>query len=282
MPALITIGGYEVDLLTGSGDHAEAVRESSPQNAGPRVSVRLKCSWAGRYTVWAGLLGSASGGPGSIYRAAPFAYPPSPNLYCLAIPDSQGVGYMGDWNFKTCHFTAEFGVPTYDIPGSTNGVADPSGVPWTTTRARGSAEVIQIPIGGYKFTSGVDSGKAVPESQIGLTVPHTEITLTRHLMPYVPFSEANAYLGKLNSVAVTLGNQEYAAGELLFNAWDFAPTNDGGGARTWEIVYTLLGVGGHTWNQVIDRDGQWVTINTETDLSGEYPFESADWWNNLP
>jgi hypothetical protein len=280
--ALFQINGKDVELYHGASDGADAIQETATGSGGPRVMVKLQCAWADRYTVFAGMLGSASGSTTSISRIPPFLYPPSPNLACLGISNARGTKYKGDWNYEKCVFDAEFGVPAFDFPGWPGGTTDPSGVPYTTTTTRVSAEVIQIPIGGYKFTSGVDSGKAVPESQIGLTVPHSEITITRHMMPGVPYNEVMQYVGKVNSTTVRIGNRIYAIGELLFNGFDHKPTADGAASRTFELVYSILGVAGHTWNQVIDRDGQWITINTETDLSGEYPFESADWWNNLP
>jgi hypothetical protein len=279
---LFTIGGYPVEGYHGDGDGGDMIEEESQGGTGPSASVRLICDWDARYVVWAGLMGSVTGGPGSIYRAVPVVYPPSPNLVCLGVGQSRGVKYIGGWNYEKCLFAARFGIPTWDVPGVDTGSADPTGQPWTTTRARVSAEVVQVPTGTYKWTSGTDSGKAIPEAQVGISIPHVEVTVTRHIMPYVPIAEAMSYIGTINNATITLENHNFTAGQFLFAGFSSSKSASTNGERAFEVEYTFLGVSGHTWNQIIDRAGNWVTINTDAGGSGNSPFSSSAYWANLP
>jgi hypothetical protein len=280
--AILTIGGYPVELYHGDGDGSDMISESASPGSGPTASVRMQCEWDARYIVFAGLTGSVSGGPGSIYRAVPMSYPPSPGLVCLGVSDIKGTKYIGGWNYEHCIFTAQFGIPTWDVPGGELGSNDPTGQPWTTTRARVSADVVQVPTSTYKWTSGADSGKAIAEAQVGISVPHVEVTITRHIMPYVPISEAMTYIGKINTSAIALGNHSFAAGEFLFGGFSCSTSANTTGERTFEVEYSFLGVSGHTWNQILNRESSWVAINTAADGSGTSPFQSANFWANLP
>jgi hypothetical protein len=219
----------------------------------------MQCEWDARYIVFAGLTGSVSGGPGSIYRAVPMSYPPSPGLVCLGVSDIKGTKYIGGWNYENCVFTAQFGIPTWDVPGGELGSNDPTGQPWTTTRVRVSGEVVQVPTGTYKWTSGTD------------------------IMPYLPIAEAMAYIGTVNTTAnITLGNHTFNTGELLFSGLTSSTSSNTTGERTFEVEYSFLGVSGRTWNQILNREGNWVTINTASDSSGNFPFRYTSFWVSLP
>jgi hypothetical protein len=62
---LFTIGGYPVEGYHGDGDGGDMIEEEAQGGTGPSASVRLICDWDARYVVWAGLMGSVTGGPGS-------------------------------------------------------------------------------------------------------------------------------------------------------------------------------------------------------------------------
>jgi hypothetical protein len=280
--SLFTIGGLPVTFAFPEGDPGGCIEESVSSGQPPVATVQLQCPWAGRYYVWKGMLGTATGGAGSIYRQAPMTYWDSPNLVCVAIAGARPIRHTGITTFSECRFTATFTYPTYNFPGQQNGITDASGVAWTTTRIRVSAQVTQVPLGTFVWTGGADSGKAVPEAQLGITVPHTEISITRHLMPYLPISEAESCVGTVNSNPVTIGNRTYANGELLFAGMSGDIECDVSCNRTFKCDYTMLGVKGHTWNQILDRQLTWQTVNTNSSGTGNAPFASTDFWNILP
>jgi hypothetical protein len=89
------------------------------------------------------------------------------------------------------------------------------------------------------------------------------------------------YIGKINNATITLAITTSPRGSsfLLGSSSKSASTN---GERAFEVEYTFLGVSGHTWNQIIDRAGNWVTINTDAGGSGNSPFSSSAYWANLP
>jgi len=279
---LFTIGGYDVKFAFPEGNPGDAIEESVSQGQPPVATVQLQCPWRGRYIVWRGLLGTATGGPGSILRQPPFQYWDSPNLVCIGISGAKPIQHVGGFQFTECRFTAAFSYPTYNYPGQQNGITDPSGVPWTTTRVRVSAQVTQVPVGTFVWTGGTDSGKAVPEAQLGISVPHTEISITRHLMPYLPIAEAESCVGTVNTNPVTIGNRTYSGGQLLFAGMSGDIECDVSGNRTFKCEYTLLGAYGHTWNQILDRQLTWQTVNTNSSGTGNAPFASTDFWNILP
>jgi hypothetical protein len=279
--ALLSIGGYSLEFADPSDDGV--LSEEAPPGQGPQATIQFQCPWEGRYSVFAGLVGTASGGPGAIYRQPPLQYPPSPNLYCLGVGNARPWGrYQGGWVWEYCRFTATFGIPSYSWEAQPEGVTDPSGQAYTTTRFRVSADVTQVPLGTFVWTSGTDSGKPVPDAQLGIMVPHTEVTITRHLMPFVPLAEAASYVGKVNTSAVSIGNHSFTAGQFLFAGMSGSASADTAGTRNFEVEYTLLGAHGHTWNQLLDRGLAWVTINTAAGGGGNSPFGSADYWTALP
>ena len=280
---LFYIGDVPVKFAFPDGDAGSCIDENAGSGTAPVATVQLQCPWADRYIVFSGLLGTATGGPGAIYRVAPFAYPPSPNLFCVGISSARPTGrHTGGWDWDECRFSATFSYPPFNFVGQSGGITDPSGQPWTTTRARVSANVTQVPLGTFKWLSGTDAGKAVPEAQLGITVPHTEYVLTRHLMPYLPIDEAETYVGKVNDTEISIGNRTYNAGELLFAGMGGECNADVQANRTFRAEYTILGVKGHTWNQLLDRKLVWIEVNTEADGSGDAPFGEADFWNGLP
>jgi hypothetical protein len=266
-----TLGGYPLYLAFPDGDPGDTIGESFTPGQGqsPVATVQLQCDWNVRYTIWGLMLGTSTGGPGGIIRNYPMQYWDSPNLYCTAITNAKPIQYIGGFKFSKCRFTATFSRPVFDQSFSTISV-------------KVSSQVMQVPVGTFKWTGGVDSGKTVPEAQLGLIVPNTEITITRHMMPYLPIREAELYGGTVNSVPVTIGNATYANGELLFGGMSGEISADVAGNRTYKCEYSILAVKGHTWNQLLDRQLTWQNVNSAVDGSGNAPFASTDFWNLMP
>ena len=266
-----TLGGYPLYLAFPDADPGDTIQESFTPGQGqsPVATVALQCDWNARYVIWGLMLGTSTGGPGGIIRNYPMQYWDSPNLYCTSITNARPIKYIGGFKFSLCRFTATFSKPIFDQSFSTISV-------------KVSNQVLQLPVGTFKWTGGADSGKTVPEAQLGLIVPHTEINLTRHMLPYLPIKEAETFSGTVNSYSVTIGNTTYAIGELLYAGMSGDISADVVGNRTYKCEHAILGVKGHTWNQLLDKSLTWQTVNTAADGSGNPPFGSSDFWNLMP
>jgi hypothetical protein len=263
-----TLGGYSLYLGFPDGDPSDAVQEAFQPGPGqtPTAQVIMQCDWKSRYMIWGLMLGTAIGGPGGIIRNYPMQYWDSPNLYCTAISNAKPIQYVGGFTFSRCRFTATFSRPVYDQN-------------WSTIAVKISSQVTQVPVGTFVWQGGVDSGKSVPEAQLGVIVPHTEITITRHYMPYLPIAEAMAYGGTVNVNPVTVSNQRFAPGQLLFGGMSGEISTDISGNRTYKLEYAILGIATHTWNQLLDRALTYQNVATSGSVP---PFASTDFWNLLP
>jgi hypothetical protein len=281
----LNIGGINARVAFENGE--AGVEESIPEGQdGPRVNVTFECDYASRYQFLKGLCGSSSGGPGGIVRVPPFAYPPSPNLFCIAVPSIRGVGWKWDGSWATARearITATFGVPKFGFEAA-GGNPDPTGLPWTTTRFRITAEFLKPTYGGtfYWTNGGPQNGKPVPDSGLSLILPHSEVEISRHWMPYIPIAEALEYAGSVNSVPITLSNYTFPAGTILFVGMNASETADTIGNRVFECSYIFVANYLQRWSDVLQSDGFFYPVNTDPSGSGDDPYPSADLFAVLP
>jgi hypothetical protein len=285
MSGSLVIGGVTAAVAFTDGD--ASIEESVPEGQdGPRVTVTFECAYADRYGLVRGLAGSATGGAGSIVRVAPFAYPPSPNLYCIAVPSIRGVGWKwaGSWaTAREARVTATFGVPRFGFEAAGSN-PDPTGLPWTTTRFRITAEFLKPTYGGtfYWTNGGPQNGKPVPDSGLSLILPHSEVSITRHMMPYIPIAEALEYAGSVNSAPITLSNYTFPAGTILFVGMNATESADSIGNKIFEAEYIFVANYLQRWNDVLQSDGFFYPVNTDASGSGDDPYPSADLFAVLP
>lgn len=284
-PPAIVIGGVSCEIYHGDGKGEEGIRESLTSD-GPHATVKLICAWTDRYKVVKGLGGTATGTT-SITRIPPFKYPDSPNMRCVAISDISGIKFAkradGWGTYTRAVLTAEFGILPYGVDASDPAtVSDPSGVPYSTTRFHVNGEVLHLPAGVMKFTDGPDSGKVITDTSENLTLSHMEISLTRHMMPYVPVFESMYFVGSLNLNPVKIGNKTFPKGYILYLGMNATQTVDSAGSITYEVEYNFLCNEDHDFNETLDSTVAWVLINTKVDKTGEFPFNYFDWWNGLP
>ena len=277
----IQLGLAEATILTGA-DGSGTVTEEVDSEVGLVATVPFQCRYADRFEVYKGLAGGTFYAGGVVVRYLPFAYPPSPSLYCMGISGGRGVKLASSegWPaWKLWQFQAKFQTPAWGIE---NGDNDPSGEPWTTTRVRVSAEVTEVPLGTFLWTSGSQSGQQVPESGLGILVPRNEISMTRHWVPYVPLADVNGYIGTLNNSPIVMSDYTYPKGYVLFAGFNATESVDTLGNRTYEIEYVLLGSTTHDWNKLLAKDMVYRYVNTAADASGSYPFGYSEFYNNLP
>jgi hypothetical protein len=302
MPAVqnVKINGIDCAIKI-DGDASDSVVESQSWGEGPRAVVRLTCPWNSRYAVLKGLAGSSTLAGKQIVRTAPFQYPPSRNLYCTEIASITAIGKpQPDTNLGWITFadatgsggtkakaviTAVFTVPKWQFTTDpANGQNDPSGQAWTTTRFKVSAEVFTPGSTTFKWQTGAASTGNVTSSNIGIIRPRTEISLTRHWMPYIPLDYVQTTcVGNLNLNPITFSDHTYPKGAILFASMNSTETADTLGNIVQEVEYIMLANGNDVdWNKLLDVDGNYYFINTKTDQSGNYPYGYADWYTSLP
>lgn len=274
MAARLTINGVSAGIVIDSG-----VRESQPES-GAEATVVFQCTYSQRYDLVKGLLPRAYVSGTSIIRVKPYAYPPSPNLYCSAVSNIEGIGPYTDaagWlQFKEARVTAEFKLPQWNFDASSDPAlgGDPSGQPWTTTTCEVSAEILKVPGSGYVL---MGSGEPLDEQVRGIMLPQVAIRMKRHLMPIVPLSQLITVGGCVNSATIKFANYTFPRGCLLCMGGTSEQAVDTTGAVVQEVEYILMGrPRGIEWNAFPGSDGTWRLANTISDGSGSYPYPYAN------
>ena len=279
MPTTLTIGGVSCTIaLEDLGD--SAIVESVSQDGGPEANVVFRCAYGDRYTLARALLGTSVAVGRTIVRTLPFAYPPSPNLYCLAIPEIKGIKPRRDatgWvYYQLAQLTAQFGRPKYDYTATAaDGQNDPSGHAWTTTRVKVSAEVLTPPDGAFYIGPFSPNGKKVEEASVGIVRANCEVAVTRHFLPFVPLDEVMSLIGSTNLYPIQFSNHVFQQGCLLLVGCDTTPNTDPASNHTQEVTYTFLGKS-NDWNQFIAKDGSLQFLNSRIDNTGTTPYSYQD------
>jgi hypothetical protein len=284
------VNGVPVSIYIGDGDGADAVREQVTQD-GAQATVVFKCPWNERYAVVAGLLGGVTSKNGVLSRTPPATYPPSPNLFCTSITDIHGIKPMRDdtnaqglpgWlTYEWAVITAVFSRPTWQAIENQEGQApqssDPSGIVYATTRFKVSTEVFSPPIGAYYWQGGNHQNQAVEGATVTEMRPRVEISITRHMMPFVPLTAAQALIGGLNNAPWFMADYGFPRGSVLFTGFNSEPKADPATqVTTWDLEMTFLANSRLDWNKFLDPDGSYQFINTAQDGSGTFPFPYVD------
>lgn len=255
----------------------------SVDDDGPKETVRFKCAYEDRADLVMALMGGITVDGGSFSRQAPFQHPDNDQLFCTGIPDWRGLKPFIDedgWpRYQWAILTASFSAPNWQYfdndPGGNN---DPSGLAWTRTKFRESAEVFQPPFGSFyigPFTGG--TGTLIDEATVGVLRPRVEISMTRLLVPMFPLDDTMELIGSVNEDEIQFGDRTFPRGCLLFAGCSSEPRNDPQGLPCQDIEYTLLGNRTIEWNQFMAKDGTYQFLNTKNDESGDYPFPYEDW-----
>lgn len=274
-------------------DGSEGVIENvSPQ--GPEATVLYKCPYLQRYQLIKGLIGSAVYSGGKVVRTLPTAYLPSSNLYCMEIGEIRGMAPVRDLStnwliYRDAIVPAIYRVPPYSFQDLANSAyypadsqVDPSGKGWTTTTVSMEGEVFTPPNGSYQWVGGKFDGKPVPNGAVGLIESKFAFEFRRHMLPLLPLKAVRQYRGSVNSVAITIGDDTFPVGTLLFVGFEAEPSFDPLGNMIQEVVYKVLGAD-RDWNYFLDPGGNWRQIIQQgTGGTPVYPFPYMDFWNNLP
>lgn len=268
----LVLGGVPCAIRT-EGDGGQGVTTAFGET-GPETTVNLVVPYDGARLVAKALLGYVSASGGNVTYYAPFSNPENPNEVCTSIGAWQGIKPVtlpsGWLVYDRVVMPARFSVP----PWSPDGTTDPSGLPFTVTRVKVSAEVFSPPVGSYYYTAGTYNGKPVAESSVGIIRTRAEITITRVRMPVLPLGAMQDFSGVVNDGPITIGDKIYSKGTLLFTGGDpgepFA--DPATGDRVWTITLQFLGNDSLDWNAYMDPNGEYQLINSRSDGTGSPPF----------
>jgi len=278
-PSLNFLGAPVSIALEDMGDRA-IVERWGPD--GPEADVMFKCKWSDRYLVIKYLRGGVIGSGRTVTYLAPASYPSSPNLKCTSIGELRGIKPRtldSGWvEYEYAIVPAHFSTPTWDAIGTTDSMnSDPSHAPMTTTRFRGSPEILTPPGGSYYYTSGTDSGKPVLDSTVGIVRSRVEISMTRHMIPFPLMDKLMFDVGCINDTTMVFADRTFPRGTVLFAAFDSDPVAEPStGQKCWDYTFSFVANYSKDWNYFLDPHGEWVPINSKADGTGDPPFEYED------
>lgn len=252
------------------------IEEANPPGD-PTAIVKYSCATADRYQLIRDLVGSSTANGTSIFRTYPYRYPPSPNLIVRSIESVKQIGaprllgFGPQWlgREKTI-VTVRFGPPIfYD-----SGAYDASGMPYTTTTFQVSSEIITAPQSTYKFSGGLPTN-----TPVGIKIPLMQISMKRHMLPYVPLAQMAALTGYVNVAPLNFLTYSFATGTVLFLGGNVTLAFDNLGNLLYEAEY-LMSWRYQPWNNFLHPNGTsgWQPV---ADGNGNPPFPSGD-FSTLP
>jgi hypothetical protein len=277
----INIRGVACEIAGSDGPDAGIIRRWT--EFGQEITIRFMVDWDRCQDLAAALIGSVSvNDDGSLSRIPPYNLPFAPRLYATQLSDERPLTPKKDssgWTFyRKSEISCTFANLTWQVEGGDQtGQADPSGLPYTTTRFRVSSEVISPPKSMYYVGPFGSSAKLADDSLVGFVSPRAEISMSRHWQPKIPLEEAMALVGSVNDEEIKLANRVFPRGTLLFTGLTNDPRNDPNGYPVQELDYTFLGKFEVEWNEFLDpvtKDYQF--FNTEQDGTGDFPFSYVD------
>jgi|GEM_PF-4945693 len=275
-----------------------AATEASPAE-GPQVSIPIKCAWDDRWSLVKALRGTCTLNPDGLTftRSAPYALTDNPRLVCVSTGAFEYIGSAVDSAGNLANPNGYAVVPANFSPvpwqfddGDPSGQRDASGEAWTVTKIKPSAEVYQPPGGSY-WLGTFPSTTPLDEASIGFLRANVEIQVTRKFHALMNLGAICDSLGCVNSTTMQFGDKTFdgdgggsdpTGGTLLLIAAEASePYFDCLGNPVMDINYTFLGRTVAGWNQVQDRTGAWVAVNSKADGTGDPPFPSFD-FTTLP
>jgi hypothetical protein len=256
-------GGYEILYDSGAG-----VTEANPET-GPMATVKYKVNDANqRYSFAQQLLGYSTGAIPVVTYFGPYAYPPSPNLICTAIPSIESLGkwlpmsWIGaPWFFgKSAIVTAVFTRPQWQAATSAG---------YFSINYQSAGEYLTLPNTTYRFGDGTPTN-----TPIGLHVSQQNIIVTRYRMPFLPDAYAMPLLDTLNNAPFTIGWNTYPAGTLMFGGMNNDVTSDPLGNIIFTVQY-LFQYRSINWNWDFhpNRTTGWALV---TDGNGAPRYASGN------
>ncbi len=296
------INGVPVAIYVGNdGEQGGIIEQWSDR--GLEVIVYFHCRWEDRIELIRGLRGTVAEVGGDVIRdILPFALPQNPlqpmtkwnRWICTGTDnfmpkkfrtdqDGAFTGLAGWGYYDSVVVPAHFMVTTYFTdPDGSFLQTDPSHFAFTTTKIRTSGEVFSPPSQVYKFKTAPNI--RVEDIGVGITRVRTEFDVMRHYMPFVPLTNLQTAIGKLNDSPMRFSDFNYPKGSILCSGVQQSdPYGDAAsGLIVQDYEYTLIANGQSNepddppldWNQYMRPDnGSWDELN---DPSGRTPFRYDD------
>lgn len=251
------------------------ISESNPRE-GASAKVKFKCAWDDRYQFVKDLMwSSVLAGPGKVIRTFPFAYPPSPNLYCIAIDSVDMFGKPAiikklglPWlATEEAIVIATFGFLPFKDDTS-------EGKPFTTLTLDVGGEFLTFPNTTYRFADGTPTN-----TPIGKVIPQIPIVEKLNWFPYLPIAEMLSLVGKVNDGPYPLGDFVSPTGTLLFTGGPTEYSSDTGGNSVNEVEYRYI-YRPVPWNYYM-HPNRTVGFAPVTDGNGDPPYDPGD-FTTLP
>lgn len=277
-----TIDGISCEVYT-PDDGAQAITETYGPG-GPTATMIIKCDWGDRQRVIRRLLGRSTETGRVINQIAPLQYADAPgNLWVCTSVDVSGIGFATNQEtgfgfyqeaVLQCHFT----VPLYDpvsYDDTETEIQDLSGIPFCETSIRTSTEVF-VPANKATFFFSGDAGRPLENSRVGLLQVHFEVEAVRRFMPLPLVQAIGTLSGKVNTNAITFGDQVFQPEQVLFLMGEVTPTAEPAtGFRVWDLPLRFLCNRLHTWNQFLNEKGVYEVVQT-TGAAPMFPYDKID------
>jgi hypothetical protein len=279
-------------------DGRDAVKETMFTDNGMEVAINFLVDWNNRLQFMYALRGSCGYRNGEYWRSVPSGLPGDigelqPNS------DREGSQFY-DWSRYTCYSIGEC-IPKQvsvnnadDQPGLTAGWPrynfaivptqwrvqtyevcenpyspsepgrDPSGFPYTTTRWRISGELFSPYTNCYQFEH---ETTPVNEANIGIQRIKTELSITRHFMPFVDTVALDKIYGTINRDPIAIGSDVNPTESMLHLGYETEPyINPSNGKIVHDITHRIIvngpvldkdAVSQESWNYFMNRSGNW-------------------------
>lgn len=248
---------------------------------GLHATVPCIVNWSDAFVFHDDVLGYPRGLKGSIVYQIPWRFPGAPfaPMYAIscdiepigaggtALPAPYGV-VPGEF-FPNAICTVEFATREF-MQVASDGYGnqlDPSQpIAFCTQRVRGGAKMVTRKGVGYKYSA---TGKPVI-GDLGVVEPECHLVLEYPCVPFQPWTSIQAYVGKINSIAM-LG---CGVATLLFEEFDTEATATTQGLMGQKVTYSFAW-SPNSWNTISGPTGAVVAVE-RNDGSGTGIYEEAD------
>lgn len=183
-------------------------------------------------------------------------------------------------------------VPLYRVSGDRYDPAtpgyDPSGYPYTTTQWRTTGSVFSPYTNAFRFTQ---EETPANEANVGIFRAKTELSITRHFMPFIDTAALDALIGKVNLDEITIGSDTNPPESMLYLGYESEGyINPANGKLVYDVSHKLMVVGPvedkdgdkkESWNYFMNRKGYWDKLtlkdNPAKGVYGTEEFKCKIW-----
>ena len=229
-------------------------------NESPSVTWVEDASWSNRYNLAFDLIGGWRNVGGFMVFLPPARYTYLPGLVCKSvdITPNGSINSSGDWDLAT--FSITYGKPDEE---------EDENVDIGELSLDASAEMLSLPKGGggFEWSSGVDSGKKLKDTDITpqLTIPMIQIRLKRKL-PYLTLGAITSLIGRINSSTLNVAGYGFGTNQVLFTGAKVSKKFTSDGNELWEYEFEFVAKT-FSWNSFFHPSG-WQSITPQLYSTG--------------